>query len=308
MLLFLLCLRTSPALVAQQSAGVPPFPQDLVSFKSVRLEPVFAGAGEGHWDAKIRERGWVLKENNQFRMWYTGYDGTRHGIKRLGYATSKDGLTWSRRALPLIDDVWLEDMMVLRQGGRYLMVAEGRGDQAQLLSSEDGLQWKQHGALDVRLMNGDRIPPGPYGTPTLYYEDGVFNLFYERRDAGVWLAKSRDLKVWTNVSDEPVLKLGATGYDRVMIAMNQIVKRGDWYYGYYHGTSSATKPRKWCVCVAASKDLVHWTKFDKNPLQPVEQNKSSGIVVKDGATLKFFTMHDRVEMHEPVAWKRSSNQ
>ena len=224
-------------------------------------------------------------------MWYTGYDGTRRGIKRLGYATSKDGLTWSRRSLPLIDDAWLEDMMVLKQGGRYLMVAEGRRDQAQLLSSEDGLQWKQHGPLDVRLTNGDRIPPGPYGTPTLYYEDGVFNLFYERRDAGVWLAKSRDLKVWTNVSDEPVLKIGPTGYDKVMIAMNQIVKRGDWYYGYYHGTSSATRPRKWCVCVAASKDLVHWTKFDKNPLQPVDQNKSSGIVVKDGATLKFFTMH-----------------
>ena len=234
--MFLLCLCTAPALVvAQQSPVVPPFPQDLVSFKPVRAEPVFGGAGEGHWDAKIRERGWVLKENNQFRMWYTGYDGTRRGIKRLGYATSKDGLTWSRRSLPLIDDAWLEDMMVLKQGGRYLMVAEGRRDQAQLLSSEDGLQWKQHGPLDVRLTNGDRIPPGPYGTPTLYYEDGVFNLFYERRDAGVWLAKSRDLKVWTNVSDEPVLKIGPTGYDKVMIAMNQIVKRGDWYYGYYHG-------------------------------------------------------------------------
>ena len=35
----------------------------------------------------------------------------------------------------------------------------------------------------------------------------------ERRDAGVWLARSRDLKVWTNVSDEPVLLPGPSDYD-----------------------------------------------------------------------------------------------
>lgn len=285
------------AICAQEPTSVP-FPTDLVTFKPVRAEPVFEGAGPGHWDARIRERGWILKEGDLFRMWYTGYDGTREGIKQLGYATSTDGIRWERRLRPLLPDVWTEDMMVLRVAGRYLMVAEGRGDQAQLLTSPDGLEWKSAGAIDVRLTNGKPIPPGPYGTPTLFHENGEFNLFYERRDAGVWLAKSRDLKVWTNVSDEPVLKIGPAPYDRLMIAMNQIVKRGDWYYGYYHGTGSPEKPREWCTCIAASRDLVNWTKYDRNPLLPVDQNKSSGILVGAGPDLKLFTMHDRVDIHE----------
>jgi len=287
-------LASSSLASAQNS---PPFPDDLVSFKPVRAEPVFSGRGTGFWDTKIRERGWILFENNTYRMWYTGYDGTREGIKRLGYATSPDGIQWERRG-PLIDNLWVEDMTVVKLKDRYLMFAEGKGDKAQLLTSSDGLAWKREGALDVRRANSKPIPPGPYGTPTVYFENGVFNLFYERRDQGVWLARSRDLKVWTNVSDEPILSPGPAKHEDLMIAMNQIVKRGDWYYAYYHGTGSPTKPRDWCCCIAASRDLIHWTKYGKNPLLPVEQNKSSGILVLAGQNAKFFTMHDKVELHE----------
>lgn len=297
MLLIFLCFVASTA-IAQNTT--PPFPNDLVNFKSVRAEPVFVGAGAGKWDAKIRERGWILHERDRYRMWYTGYDGSKTGTRLLGYASSKDGLNWKRRETPLLADVWVEDMIVLKHEGRYLMFAEGRGDQAQLLTSADGLKWIRKGELDVRLANGKPIPVGSFGTPTVYFENGLFNLFYERRDAGVWLARSKDLKVWRNVSDEPVLSPGPAQYDKLMIAMNQIVKRDGWYYAYYHGTGSATKPRDWCSAVAASRDLIHWTKYKKNPLQPVEQNKSSGIIVGSGRTLRFYTMHDRVDVHEPV--------
>ncbi|MFK7820072.1 MAG: glycosylase [Planctomycetaceae bacterium] len=294
------CLFAATTGFAQEQ---PPFPNDLVAFRSVRSKPIFTGRGEGHWDTKIRERGWILKEAATYRMWYTGYDGTREGIKLLGYATSKDGIHWDRRATPLIDDLWIEDMMVLKHQGRYLMVAEGKNDQSQLLTSKDGLTWKREGRLDVRLENGEPIPPGPFGTPTLFFDDGSFHLFYERRDAGVWLAKSTDLTVWKNVSDQPVLKPGPTEYDKLMIASNQIVKRGDWFYMYYHGTGTPTKPRQWCTCIAASRDLVKWTKFERNPLLPVEQNKSSGILVGNAPTLEFFTMHDRVDVHRPSRTK-----
>ena len=294
------CLFAATTGFAQEQAS---FPKDLVEFQSVRSKPVFTGRGEGHWDTKIRERGWILKEAGTYRMWYTGYDGTRAGIKLLGYATSKDGIAWDRRTTPLIADLWVEDMMVLKHEGRYLMVAEGKNDQAQLLTSSDGLKWKAEGPMDVRLANSNPIPPGPYGTPTLFFENGVFHLFYERRDAGIWLAKSTDLKVWTNVSDEPVLKPGQASYDNVMIATNQIVKSGDWYYMYYHGTGSATKPRHWCTCIAASRDMINWTKFDKNPLLPVELNRSSGILVGQLPNLELFTMHDRVDVHRPSQTK-----
>ncbi len=71
------------------------------------------------------------------------------------------------------------------------MFAEGKNDIAHQLSSADGRHWDELGPLDVRLRNGSPIPAGPYGTPTIWFENGTWYLFYERRDQGVWLATSQ---------------------------------------------------------------------------------------------------------------------
>ncbi|MSR59593.1 MAG: glycosylase [Planctomycetaceae bacterium] len=274
------------------------FPPELVRFTAYAKNPVFTAAGPGHWDAKIRERGWILREGETWRLWYTGDDGTPEGTRLLGYATSPDGLTWTRHAAnPLDRNEWIEDMQVVKNGDAYLMVAEGMGDQAQWLTSRDGLTWHREGTLDVRMVDGTRIEAGPYGTPTVWFEEGVWHLFYERRDAGVWLARSRDLKVWTNVQDEPVLPLGPEPYDRLMIALNQIIKYEGRYYAYYHGSGTPEKPRLWSTSIAVSSDLVHWKKYAGNPLTLESANQSSGIVIFDGKQYRLYTMHDKVEVH-----------
>lgn len=272
-----------------------------LQFKAIAGNPVFTAGGKGHWDAAMRERGWILKEGDEWRMWYTGYDGTREGQKKLGLATSADGIHWKRHAAnPIYEQHWVEDMQVVKHNDLYLMFAEGRDDQAHLLTSPDGINWTRVGPLDIRLTSGERIPPGPYGTPTAYFEDGTWYLFYERRDEAVWLATSKDLRVFTNVQDEPVLKPGPDEYDAEMIALNQIVKLGDTYYAMYHGTGTAEKPRVWCTCVATSPDLIHWKKSSQNPLLPIEENKSSGILVHDGEKWRLYTMHDKVDLHVPA--------
>ncbi|MBX3438131.1 MAG: glycosylase [Planctomycetaceae bacterium] len=274
---------------------------DRSPFIADSANPVFKAAGEGAWDAAIRERGWILKEGDQWRMWYTGYDGTREGQKKLGLATSSDGVTWTRHPdNPLYDDDWVEDMQVVLHDGSYLMFAEGAGDIAQLLTSDDGVKWTRVGPLDVRQTSGEPLTPGPYGTPTAYFENGTWYLFYERGDAGIWLATSTDLKTFTNVQDAPVLALGPDEYDRVMIALNQIVKQGETYYALYHGTGTPQAPRLWATCVATSTDLVHWTKSPTNPLFPIAENKSSGILVHDGSAWRLYTMHGQVDLHRPA--------
>jgi predicted GH43/DUF377 family glycosyl hydrolase len=276
------------------------FPPELVKFVPYEANPVFTAAGMRHWDARIRERGWILREGDGYRLWYTGYDGSREGLKMLGYATSPDGLKWTRhKENPVHKEHWVEDMMVVRQEGVYYMFAEGRGDQAHLLSSKDGVSWKRHGPLDVRRRDGRPIEAGPYGTPTAWREDSTWRLFYERRDAGVWLAASKDMKVWTNVRDEPVLRPGPGEYDAEMIALNQIVKHNGRYYAYYHGSGRPGKTRLWCTCVATSKDLLEWEKYPLNPLLPAAANKSSGILVHDGKQFRLYTMHDEVHVHFP---------
>ena len=292
----LLCL---PLLLCRAEERGAAFPPELVRFAQSGREPVFAGE-KGKWDAFIRERGWIMKEGDVWKMWYTGY-ASKDATRLLGYATSADGITWTRHPRnPLYREHWVEDMMVVKDGGKYWMFAEGKNDRAQLLVSPDGIDWKRVGQLDIRKTNGEPIPPGAFGTPTAWKEGGLWYLFYERNDDGVWLATSKDMKVWKHVRDEPVLSPGPGDYDRDLIALNQIIKHKGRYYAYYHGSAkTGPKAKLWSTCIATSTDLVRWEKYAKNPLFPVEQNKSSGIVVHDGEKFRLYTMHPAVYLHLP---------
>lgn len=279
------------------------FPAELTKFEPIISNPIFVSQGDGHWDVKIRERGWIIHEGDLWRMWFTGYDGTRPGQKMLGYATSHNGLSWQPHPTnPIYKEHWVEDVCVIPHEGMLYMFAEGENDRAQLLTSRDGIVWQRIGTIDVRLKNGEPISDGAYGTPTAWYEDGVWNLFYERNDKAIWLARSRDLKVFTNVQDEPVMSPGPADYDRDMIAMNQIIKHHDRYYAVIHGTKKnedPTKPNLWSTGLATSTDLVHWTKYPGNPLRPVNENKSSGLLIHDGRQFLLYTMHGKVDVHRP---------
>ncbi len=296
--LFATCVACAVAAVA---VGEEPFPTELTRWEPLTPQPVFSGAGPGHWDLRIRERGYVLKDGDQWRMWYTGYDGDRGGLKMLGLATSTDGLTWTRSPQnPLHREHWVEDVCVVSDNGKLYMFAEGFLDRVHLLTSADGLNWTRQGILDVRLADGTPIPRGPFGTPTAWVENGIWHLFYERRDAGVWLAKSTDLKVWTNVQDQPVLSPGPADYDHDLIAMNQILRHKGRYYAVYHGAKADRSPALWSTALAASDDLIHWQKYPGNPLRPIAENKSSGMLIPHGDGFRLYTLHDRVDVHAPA--------
>ncbi|MFA7491143.1 MAG: hypothetical protein WCY58_10330 [Mariniphaga sp.] len=51
------------------------FPAEMVAFIPFNDNPVFSGTGKDTWDRQIRERGYILKEENLYRMWYSGYNG-----------------------------------------------------------------------------------------------------------------------------------------------------------------------------------------------------------------------------------------
>lgn len=273
------------------------FPPELVNFVAYHQNPVFSGTDTNTWDHTIRERGWILREDSTYYMWYNGYvdiDNEKH----LGFATSKDGYHWTRYSgTPIYSSGWVEDMCVVKHDSLYYMFAEGRGDTAHLLTSPDKLNWTERGNLDIRQTNGTSIRPGPYGTPAVLIENGTWYLFYERDDLGIWLASSKDAKTWTNLLDSPVISMGPEAYDQFAVAMNQVIKYNGRFYGYYH--ASAFKDwHEWSTNVAMSEDLIHWTKFPGNPIE--KENKSSGILVDDGRRYRLYTMHDKVQVHLPV--------
>jgi hypothetical protein len=273
------------------------FPEELVHFVPYKNNPVFTGTAGATWDNQIRERGWILREGNDWHLWYTGYKNI-DSIKYLGYATSPDGFTWTRwKDNPIHSSTWVEDMCVIKSEGIYYMFAEGKGDTAHMLTSTDRIHWTEQGNLDIRSTNGNSITKGPYGTPTIWKENRIWYLFYERDDSGIWLATSKDLKVWTNIQDEPVLKRGPEQYDKYAVAMNQVIKYKGLYYGYYHA-SAFEDWHEWSTNVAVSKDLIHWKKYANNPI--IDNNRSSGILVNDGTRYRLYTMHPEVNVYFPA--------
>lgn len=273
------------------------FPKELTQFSPIAKNPVFIGTGIDTWDKKIRERGYILFEDGFYKMWYTGYNPEMAKPKFLGYATSTDGIHWERYpGNPIFSEKWTEDMFVLKNEGTYYMYAEGDNDVAHLLTSTDGIQWREQGDLTILSAAGDTIP-GPYGTPVVWVEDGKWYLFYERNDLGIWIAGSTDKINWKNIQDEPVIALGPDKYDIAAVAANQVVKFNGKYYIYYHATDRPdwqhpSSPVVWTSNIAMSTDLIHWVKYPGNPF--VEGDHSSPILVFDGKKPSLYTMHSKV--------------
>lgn len=292
------CNKSSTADETETAAARNAFPDELVSFIPYKNNPLFTGTGQDTWDEKIRERGYILREDDGYHLWYTGY--REHGddtTRRLGYATSPDGISWTRyEKNPIFPDGWVEDMMVIKHDSLYYMFAEGVNDIAHLLTSKDKINWTEHGPLQIKQTNGEPLSPGPYGTPSVFIKGDVWYLFYERNDEGIWVATSTDLKEWKNIQDEPVLNMGPEEYDKYGVAFNQVVRYGNRYYAYYHGTPTKDWSL-WNTDVAVSDDLVHWKKYAGNPI--LEDNQSSGILVDDGTQYRLYTMHEQVNLHFP---------
>jgi hypothetical protein len=287
--------------LAAPDAASKDFPPELVNWTAWPANPIFTAEGPGHWEVKIRERGWILHEGDAWKLWFTGYDGTRAGFKLLGYATSSDGVHWKRSAKnPIYREHWVEDMSIVHHGDTYFMFAESENDNhAEMLTSKSGIDWKWIGNLDVRQTDKDKIARRPCGTPTVWVEGDTWYLMYEWMDKGVWLATSKEPMslVWRDVQEEPVLSPGPDSYDKELIAVNQVIKFKGVYYAFYHGSGTgAAVPRTWTTDIARSTDRVNWQKYSGNPI--VKDNKSSGMVVPTAGGFRLYTMHDQVDLFE----------
>lgn len=286
----------------KNQGGSQEFAAEMVRFTPYEQNPVFTGTDTTTWDRHIRERGYILPEDGIYKMWYTGYSGGDDDPKSLGYATSGDGIHWTRYGNnPIFSQKWTEDVFVMKNEGTYYMYAEGKNDVAHLLSSADGINWEEQGDLIIRRQNGDTIP-GPYGTPTVWVENGKWYLFYEINDQAIWLATSNDHRTWTNLQDDPVISRGPAEYDSGALAANQVVRFKGKYYIYYHGSTNKdwANPASfsvWTSNVAMSDDLIHWIKYQGNPV--VKGDHSSPILVPDGNKFRLYTMHDKVWLYLP---------
>lgn len=168
--------------------------------------------------------------------------------------------------------------------------------------SEDQLFNRAFELLEA-LERGELPLKGKYTEPGVAFvdhdfieKDGVMHVFYNRAFVGYdWPerfvdtfghAVSTDLVNWKPCT--PVFSAEPNVYDDYQVWSPGFVKHNDEYYMFYTGVNYHVAQ---AICMAKSKDLIHWERCEKNPVfipgkwSPWDENKWSdcrdGMVFKD---------------------------
>ncbi len=214
--------------------------------------PIMSGT-PGSWDSRDAQEPNVIKENDIYKMWYTGNNGSGW---RIGYATSENGFLWTKNIQPVLpvgsSDGWemdTSDPFVIHNNDGYIMWYSSLGhnwawgsDRFRLryATSTDGTSWTTYSSWILT------------GTPNSWDNGGI--------NRGISVIKTSD------------------GYKM-------------WYAGVNEGTSSDIF-EKWQIGYATSLNGITWTKNSAPVIQPTEEWELHSVsypnVVFDGSTYEMW--------------------
>ncbi|MCP4257098.1 MAG: hypothetical protein GY774_06180 [Planctomycetes bacterium] len=249
----------------------------------------------------------VMKDGDTYKMWYTGYrptsqcDGSRNEI---GYATSPDGVTWTKYSEnPILhtssgSSSWaysrVGEPTVIIDGGIYKMWFDGyscsynNGKQSVgYATSSDGVNWTMYGGNPVIEADSDEY--GIYG-PAVIYDGATYKMWYgSLPDSGIDIgyAASSDGVNWAKYSGNPVL---TDGFDPA------VLYNGNIYHMWYRNSDG--------INYATSSDGITWTKYASNPIMTPTQTWEtdhiiSPSVILDGTFYKmWYSGHRRPDIYQ----------
>jgi hypothetical protein len=163
----------------------------------------------------------IIKAGDTYYMYYTSanpwQDGGAggKGEPRIDYATSPDGLAWTRRGVALAkgkpgdwDDTRPQaPAKPVLKDGRYYMYYAAAGKQVHIgyATSTDLVHW-------TKAPENPVIQSGKANDPFVYVEDGKYYLFYDDAAERVHYVRSDDLVHWSAPTDT-----GAVGEGNIVL-------------------------------------------------------------------------------------------
>jgi len=238
--------------------------------------PVLDVGPEGSWDDAIVNNPSVIFDGANYKMWYGGNDGTNF---RIGYATSPDGVNWTKAdsVNPVLDigiaDSWDDENVaspcVLYDGNIYKMWYHGYDGTIEVIgyaTSDDGITWTKHASPVLELGSVGSWDDVYIWGPKVLSVDSEFIMWYSGYDGSEikgGCAKSTDGIVWTKENQNPVL-ISTKHWERSFLMTGPVIYINNVFRMWYCAGLTAEQLQ---TGYATSEDGINWTKADDvNPV------------------------------------------
>ncbi len=247
---------------------------------TVRADPVLTPGLAGEWDANTVEAAYVIRENDQYKMWYTSGSG------KNGYATSPDGINWTKYSGNPIFEAGTQSWeaggvymgCVLPVTGGYKMWYSGwtagvTHESIGYATSADGIFWQRD------TLNNPVIEDGLSGSwddvgvylPSVLFIDNLYYLWYGGMGSivQIGLATSPDGINWTKHPDNPVVKPSSFGHwDDYYVEEGRVLFMDDTLYMWYGASGGSGSNYLWQIGLATS--TFEPVSVDESVIQPSE--------------------------------------
>jgi predicted GH43/DUF377 family glycosyl hydrolase len=215
-------------------------------------DPVLIPGSEGEWDDERIVTPYVLYHDNVYKMWFSGYDGS---TSRIGYASSVDGIIWTKYENNPVKDVgpvgsWNAggvSQPCVYFDGDIFHLWYGGWDAEEYTSigyatSPDGITWTDHEKNPILVRGYNTWDSMQVESPDVLFDGTTYHMWYHGRNTPAWFSYSIGYatapypdSTWEKDPNNPVLSKSAgewdsqyVGFPRVMLADSVFTM---WYLG-----------------------------------------------------------------------------
>ena len=183
--------------------------------KPYKNNPILKPNQDNWWESKAVFNCGVACANGMFHMLYRAIGEHESYISRLGYATSRDGITFERKKEPIFKpkeeyEKWgCEDPRITPLNDKFYMTYVTLSNSAlnvncsprtALASTEDFIGFERHGLITPENISDKDVVffPEKIGGRyvMLHRPSGDQGTMFETKRPSIWIAYSKDLKEW----------------------------------------------------------------------------------------------------------------
>ncbi len=221
--------------------------QDGINWNRPINHPVMYPGYYGTWDDMAVHPGAIIKEDGIYKMYYSGWSDP-YGEWDVGYATSSDGINWTKYPTPVLygTNGWEYQIIpsaVLKIDDTYYLYYSGRNLpywKIGLATSTDGINWVRYSANPILEPTQNWEGSGIFH-PSIIYENNTYKMvFCNANSSGFGFANSTDGITWTKSQDNPFFTNNQTtnNWADYKTTYPFLVKTSSDYRVYYTGENS----------------------------------------------------------------------